>query len=112
MVAAAAAAGAAPVPRLSFNAPLQPAMRALVVPLVAVASPGASGRKAYCRGTSGPTLTAAQLRKKVFAEQARPGEVTVGSTYTSCTHGKLELTQANSAVPEVVELPCTGQLQA
>lgn len=111
-MAAAAAAGAAPLPRRSFNQPLQPAMRALIVPLAAVANPGAPGRKRYCTGTRAPTHTAAQLRKAVFQELAGPGEVTVGSTYTWCTHGKLALTQANSAVPEVVELPCTGKSQA
>ena len=107
-LAAAAAPGAAPVPRLSYNQPLRPEVQALIIRLSAVARTAANGRKTYCRNTSAPTLNTAEMRRQVFEDEAPPGQVSVGSTYNTCSHGRLRLTQQNSAVPEVVELPCAG----
>ncbi len=105
MAAAAIAGVATPAssgPRLSSNAPITGSLAALFVPLVAKDASGA-----YCPGTGAPPITVAQLEAAVF-EELSPGEVTVGSTYNSCTQGQLRLTQDNSRVVEPVVLPCNG----
>lgn len=105
MAAAATAGVATPAssgPRLSSNAPITGSLAALFVPLVAKDASGT-----YCPGTGAPPITVAELEAAVF-EELSPGEVTVGSTYNSCTQGRLRLTQDNSRVVEPVVLPCNG----
>lgn len=93
---------AAAEPHYSTNPQHMSSLSALIVPLIARDANGD-----YCEGTGEAPLTSEQIRDMVFEERS-PGQVTVASTYNSCTHGQMRLTQGDSLVVEPVALPCNG----
>lgn len=73
---------------------------------VAAADP-ATGRA--CPGTAAPAVSAARVRQAVFAE-LNPRGPTVASLYIGSSFNKTRISQATSAVANLVTLPCAGTL--
>ena len=61
-----------------------------------------------CPGTTLPATTAAEVRRVMFPDYALSGAASVGGQINRCSYQKTRLNSTNSAVTEVVRLPCSG----